>query len=70
MKFVLPPHDTEERGEHFASVFNDWFKKSLRSGEYVPRQWVKVLEGGLGAVQAGLDELKRGVSGVKLVVEV
>lgn len=31
---------------------------------------MKVVEGGLESIDKGLDELKQGVSGVKLVLEV
>jgi len=70
VKFIGAPADAEERTEHFHFVFNVWLKEKLANGEFVPSPKVQVIQGGLEAVNKGLDELKKGVSGVKLVLEV
>jgi hypothetical protein len=70
VKFVAAPRDAKERTEHFHFVFGVWLKKKLEAGEFVPSPKVKVIEGGLESANKGLDELKKGVSGVKLVLEV
>ena len=70
VKFVMAPQDEKERTEHFHYCFGVWLKEKLEKGEFVPSPKVKVVEGGLGAIDKGLDELKKGVSGVKLVLEV
>ncbi|KAL9616347.1 MAG: hypothetical protein Q9160_008767 [Pyrenula sp. 1 TL-2023] len=70
VKFVLAPADEKERTEHFRFIFNVWLKEKLADGQIVPSPKVQVLEGGLGAASKGLDQLKAGVSGTKLVLEV
>lgn len=70
VKFVAPPEDAKERAESFHFVFNVWLKEKLESGEIVPSPKAKVVDGGLQSVNKALDELKAGVSGVKLVLEV
>lgn len=50
-------------------LFNRLLAGWLERGEFVPGK-AKVLEGGLGGLQKGLEVLKKGVSGEKLVVEV
>lgn len=70
VKFVQPPNDEEARNEHFHFVFGVWLKEKLETGEFVPSPKVQVVEGGLASVNKALDELSKGVSGVKLVVEV
>ena len=69
-KFVSAPADEKARNEHFHFVFNVWLKEKLENGEFVPSPKLKVIEGGLNGANAALDELKGGVSGVKLVLEV
>lgn len=68
-KFVSPPGDVEGRNEHFEIVFNKWLKEKLASGEFVPSPKMQLMTGGLGGVNAGLNELRKGVSGVKIVLE-
>ncbi|KAI8815006.1 chaperonin 10-like protein [Cladochytrium replicatum] len=69
-KFVLAPENEEERNKFYAFVFEGWLKDRLVGGEFVPSPKVKVVvPGGLEGIQAGLDELGKKVSGVKLVVE-
>ncbi|MCJ1264615.1 hypothetical protein MMC22_004489 [Lobaria immixta] len=70
VKFVQPSEDEKERSEHFHFVFRVWLKKALEKGEFVPSPRIQVVEGGLESAQKALDELKSGVSGVKLVLEV
>ncbi|CAF9927304.1 MAG: hypothetical protein ALECFALPRED_003682 [Alectoria fallacina] len=70
VKFVAGPEDEEERTEHFHFVFGVWLKEKLEKGEIVPSPKILVLEGGLESIDKGLNELKKGVSGVKLVLEV
>lgn len=70
VKFVMAPQDEKERTEHFHYCFGVWLKEKLGNGEFVPSPKVQVVEGGLASIDKGLDELKKGVSGVKLVVGV
>ncbi|KAL2270617.1 hypothetical protein VTJ83DRAFT_2801 [Remersonia thermophila] len=49
-------------------VFNKLLGKWLETGEVVPAK-VQVVDGGLSSLQAGMDEVRKGVSGVKVVVE-
>jgi hypothetical protein len=70
VKSISPPFDEEERTEVFHFVFNVCLKEKLENGEFVPSPKIQVVEGGLESVNEGLDELKKGVSGVKLVLEV
>lgn len=70
VKFVLGPTDELKRSEHFHFAFGVWLKEKLEKGEYVPSPKIRVLDGGLEAINGGLDELKKGVSGEKLVIEV
>ena len=69
-KFILGPSDEQERTEHCQFVFGTWLKEKLEKGEFVPSPKIQVVEGGLESINKGLDELKGGVSGVKLVLEV
>lgn len=70
VRFVKAPEGEEERREHFHFVFGVWLREKLENGGFVPSPKVKVVEGGLESIDKGLDELKKGVSGVKLVIEV
>ena len=70
VKFVMAPGDDKERTEHFQFVFNVWLKDMLEKGDFVPSPKIQVVGKGLEALDDGLDELKKGVSGAKLVVEV
>jgi len=55
--------------EHLARwLFGEALPKWLEEGKVVPVT-SRVVEGGLEGIQKGLEELKRGVSGEKLVVE-
>lgn len=70
VKFVAPLLDEKARTEHFHFVFRVWLKERLETGEFVPSPRIQVVEGGLESAQKALDELREGVSGVKLVLEV
>ncbi|EKG12758.1 Alcohol dehydrogenase superfamily zinc-containing [Macrophomina phaseolina MS6] len=67
VKFVMSPTDAGERAEYFRFIFGDWLKEKLETKEFVPSPSIKIV-GGLDAAQAGLEELKAGVSGTKLVL--
>jgi hypothetical protein len=69
VKFVSPPRG-EETTEHFHFVFGVWLKEKLESKEFVPSPRIRVIDGGLEAANEALNELKKGVSGVKFVLEV
>ena len=68
--FVQPPQDPQERSEHLRKCFQVWLEEGLKSGTVVPSPKIKVMEGGLGGLNAALDHLKAGVSGTKIVVPV
>lgn len=70
VKFVASPIDMEERTKFFHFVFLVWLKKKLETGEFVPSPKTQVVEGGLASANKILDEWRKGVSGVKLVLEV
>ncbi|KAF7510465.1 hypothetical protein GJ744_006311 [Endocarpon pusillum] len=69
-KFVAAPLDERERTEFFHFVFRVWLKERLEKGEFVPSPRIQVVERGLQSAQKALHILKKGVSGVKLVLEV
>ncbi|KAL9118868.1 MAG: hypothetical protein Q9187_004577 [Circinaria calcarea] len=68
--FVAGPTDEKERTEHFHFIFGVWLKEKLEKGDFVPSPKIRVIEGGLESLEKGLDELRKGVSGTKLVLEV
>ena len=70
VKFIAPSADEKERAEYFHFIFRVWLKEKLEKREYVPSPRIQVIEGGLQSAQKALDELRKGVSGVKLVLEV
>lgn len=67
--FVTAPDDEKERQAFFRFVWNQWVNDNLANGKLVPSPKAKVVPGGLEAINEALDELKAGVSGVKLVLE-
>jgi len=67
--FVEPPTDPVVRNNDLAFIYNTWLTEKLKSSEIVPSPKVKVVPGGLSGLNDGLAELKAGVSGVKLVLE-
>lgn len=70
VKFAAALGDEKERMEFSHFVFGVWLKEKLEKGEFVPSPRIQGAEGGLESAQKGLDELNRGVSGVKLGLEV
>jgi NADPH:quinone reductase-like Zn-dependent oxidoreductase len=67
--FLHPPMEAEESYDYYHWVFNEWLTEKLANKEYIPSPHLKVVDKGLEAVDKALDELKQGVSGTKLVVE-
>lgn len=68
--FISPPmNDSKELYSLYHWVFMEWLKEKLATGEYVPSPRTKVVGKGLEDIDKALDELKQGVSGTKLVVE-
>ncbi|KIX04144.1 uncharacterized protein Z518_07698 [Rhinocladiella mackenziei CBS 650.93] len=69
VKFITAPDGTEARNTHMSFSFQEWLAPRLASGEFVPAPKARVIPGGLEGLNVGMDELKGGVSGEKLVVE-
>lgn len=69
-KFIQAPQGEKDMTEHFRRAYNVWLKEKLEKGEFIPSPKIKIVEGGLESANKALDELKGGVSGVKLVLEV
>lgn len=69
VNFLHPPKEAKESYDYFHWVFNEWLTEKLAKKEYIPSPHLKVVGKGLEAVDKALDELKLGVSGTKLVVE-
>lgn len=69
VNFLHPPQEAKESYEYFHWVFNEWLTEKLAKKEYIPSPRLKVVGKGLEAIDKALDELKQGVSGTKLVVE-
>lgn len=67
--FVSAPDDLEARHEQCSWIFKTWLQEKLATGQVVVSPKIKVVEGGLESADKALDELKAGVSGVKLVLE-
>ncbi|KAL3471852.1 chaperonin 10-like protein [Aspergillus californicus] len=71
VQFVLPPMEETARTEYMYQVFQGWLKEGLAAGTVVPSPRVQVEgERGLEGLNAALDVLSKGVSGVKIVVRV
>lgn len=51
-------------------LFNDWLAEALAKGVVVPAPAIQIVPGGIASATAVLDAIKKGVSGVKLVVQV
>ncbi|KAL8933945.1 MAG: hypothetical protein Q9211_005495 [Gyalolechia sp. 1 TL-2023] len=68
-KFITPPTDETERVQFFTFVFNDWLKGKLEKGEFKPSPGMELVDGGLEGLTKGLDILKGGMSGKKVVLE-
>lgn len=67
--FVYPPQDRAELKERNRAIFVDWLEGKLAGKQVVASPHIKVIKGGLGSVNGALDELKAGVSCLKIVVE-
>ncbi|ETI19479.1 hypothetical protein G647_09313 [Cladophialophora carrionii CBS 160.54] len=70
VKFVMGPQEPTAVARHLEFVLHEWLAPRLQAGTFVPAPKARVVDGGLGAVDAALDILKGGVSGEKLVLEV
>lgn len=68
--FLTPSMDERERLTQFRYWLGIWGTAMLGNGSIRPSPEVRVVGRGLGAVNSGVDELLRGVSCTKLVVEV
>ena len=69
--FVMPSMDDEEkRLAQFQYWMGTWLRENLAKGAIRPSRAPQVVGRGLGGVNLGLDELLKGVSCTKLVVEV
>ncbi|KAJ5365945.1 GroES-like protein [Penicillium concentricum] len=68
--FVLPSMDEGQRLAQFQCWMGTWLRENLANGTIRPSPEPRVVGKGLGAINAGLDVLLRGVSCTKLVVEV
>ncbi|KAJ5812431.1 hypothetical protein N7474_008732 [Penicillium riverlandense] len=68
--FVVPSTVEGDRLEHFRYWIGTWLRENLAKGTIRPSPEPRVVGKGLGAINAGLDKLLRGVSCTKLIVEV
>ncbi|KAK7431631.1 hypothetical protein QQZ08_001849 [Neonectria magnoliae] len=68
--FLIPSIDEGERLAQFRYWMGTWLRENLAKGTIRPSPEPTVVGRGLGAINAGLDVLLRGVSCTKLVVEV
>ncbi|KAI1338848.1 GroES-like protein [Xylariaceae sp. FL0016] len=67
--FVVAAQEEDKQKEQMAFYYNTWLRESLQTGTVVPSPKVRVVEGGLEAVNEALETLAKGVSCTKLVVE-
>ncbi|KAI1630955.1 GroES-like protein [Biscogniauxia mediterranea] len=70
VKFVVVSADKAERTDEYTFWFNVRLKEKLASGELVPSPKIQVVKRGLAAINTGLDLLQKGVSCIKLVLEI
>jgi NADPH:quinone reductase-like Zn-dependent oxidoreductase len=68
--FNFPSTDPAVRDRHMYQCFHGWLRQGLKSGSVVPSPSVQVEGDGLEGLNAALDKLKAGVSGVKIVVPI
>ncbi|TPX32081.1 hypothetical protein SmJEL517_g04734 [Synchytrium microbalum] len=68
VKFVSMSDKFEERSEFSHFIFGVWLKDKLASGQFVASPKIKLIEGGLGAIQKALDVDLKKSSAEKLVV--
>lgn len=69
VKFVEPPKDEKVMHGDLAYFYTTWLPRVLASGDLVPSPRLQAAPGGLKGIQDGLDELKKKVSWVKIVLE-
>ncbi|KAJ5241040.1 Dehydrogenase orsE [Penicillium citrinum] len=67
--FVYAPLDPDELRKRVRLIFVEWLESKLAAKEVAPSPYAKVVKGGLESVNGALDELKSGVSCMKVVVE-
>ncbi|KAI1491187.1 GroES-like protein [Biscogniauxia mediterranea] len=70
VKFMVMSADKAKRTDEYTFWFNVRLKEKLASGELVPSLKIQVVKGGLAAINTGLDLLQKGVSCIKLVLEI
>jgi D-arabinose 1-dehydrogenase-like Zn-dependent alcohol dehydrogenase len=70
IRFNMPPADEAERSKHMIRCFHGWLRDGFKSGSVIPSPGIQVEGGGLEGLNAALDKLKAGVSGVKIVVPI
>lgn len=70
IKFNFPLMDKAARDKHFYQCYHEWLQDNLKSGSVVPSPKIQIEGGGLDGLNAALDKLKAGVSGVKIVVPI
>lgn len=68
--FVAPKGNEAEKKEIYEFIFRTWLKQNLADGGLVPSPRPLAIEGGIAAVQQGMEMWKKGVSGVKIIVEI
>jgi NADPH:quinone reductase-like Zn-dependent oxidoreductase len=68
--FNFPSMDKAVRDKHMYKCFHGWLQEGLKSGDVVPSPAIQIEAGGLEGINAALDKLKAGVSGVKIVVPI
>ncbi|KAJ5602384.1 hypothetical protein N7537_005340 [Penicillium hordei] len=68
--FLMPSMDEGERSAQFRYWMGAWLRENLANGTIRPSPEPRIVGKGLGAINAGLDVLLRGVSCTKLIVEV
>jgi NADPH:quinone reductase-like Zn-dependent oxidoreductase len=73
--FIESPRDVGERKKWLHFVFAEWLTTELAEKRFKPSPKPKLVKskapakGGLKLIDEGIDEMKAGVSGVKLIVE-
>lgn len=68
INFNMPSMDPTERNRHIYDCFHGWLDHGLKTGSVVPSPAIQVENGGLDGINAAMDKLRAGVSGVKIVV--
>jgi NADPH:quinone reductase-like Zn-dependent oxidoreductase len=68
--FVEPKGNEAEKKESYEFIFNTWLKLKLADGGIVPSPRPFVIRGGIASIQQGVESWKKGVSGVKIIIEI